>query len=87
MAFAWLQQFEQSNNQHNFCLSQAFDIYYNVYRRIDEKIAGLKKVYLQNVSPKLHSMKNCELIVPGKISLNNQKHITIAGFCPNLEVL
>ncbi len=47
------------------CICQAFDIYYHIYFKIHSKIDFLKKVYLENVSPKLLATKNCELSMPG----------------------
>ena len=44
---------------------QAFDIYYGVYLKINQKLLKLHTIYLENVSPKLLEMKNNELAIPG----------------------
>ena len=46
-------------------LHAAWDIYYNVFRRISKQIAKLTVLELQHVSPKLLEAKHLELAVPG----------------------
>jgi FKBP12-rapamycin complex-associated protein len=46
----------------------------------------LKTVHLENVSPKLLNIKNCEISVPG-LYVPNQTVIKISGFSPKLPVL
>ena len=46
-------------------LHTAWDIYYNVFRRISKQIAKLTVLELQHVSPKLLEARDLELAVPG----------------------
>lgn len=69
-----------------YFLSQAFDIYYNVYRKITAKLSRLETIYLENVSPKLLEMKNNDLAIPG-LYKPNMPIVKIAGFASKLPVL
>lgn len=51
--------------------------------QISAKLESLKFVYLENVSPKLLSTKNCELAIPGTYK-PHKPVIRIACFCPKL---
>jgi len=46
----------------------------------------MKKVHLENVSPKLLATQNCEISVPG-LYKPNRPLVTINGFAPKLDVL
>ena len=46
----------------------------------------MKMVFLENVSPKLYSLKNCQISIPG-LYRTNQTIVRIAGFCAKLLVL
>ena len=46
-------------------LHAAWDIYYNVFRRISKQISKLTVLELQHVSPKLLEARDLELAVPG----------------------
>ena len=51
--------------QDIFLLRQAWEIYHTIYRIINEKYKNLNILYLQNISPKLFKLKNCNLCIPG----------------------
>ena len=85
-AKGWLHRYFDSKDE--ICLNQAFDIYYHVYRKINTKLEKLKVVHLDNVSPKLLAIKNCDLSVPGLYTPHQQKPVVrISGFSPILPVL
>ena len=46
-------------------LNQAWDLYYEIFKRIAKSLSGLTQVELQYSSPKLLAAKNLELAVPG----------------------
>eukprot|EP00828_Plagiopyla_frontata_P014353 TRINITY_DN1886_c0_g1_i4.p1 TRINITY_DN1886_c0_g1~~TRINITY_DN1886_c0_g1_i4.p1 ORF type:complete len:612 (-),score=64.26 TRINITY_DN1886_c0_g1_i4:52-1887(-) len=81
----WLRQFEITKDET--CLNQAFDLYYSMYRRISEQIKELKIVHLENVSPKLYQLKNCDISIPGVYNVQKRGIIRIAGFHAQLEAL
>ena len=51
--------------QDIFLLRQAWEIYHTIYKIINEKYKNLNILYLQNISPKLFKLKNCNLCIPG----------------------
>ncbi len=46
-------------------LNQAWDTYYNVFRRISRQLPQLQTLELQQVSPKLLDANNLILVLPG----------------------
>ncbi|KRY15256.1 Serine/threonine-protein kinase mTOR [Trichinella patagoniensis] len=56
-------KFRQRGNLRD--VTQAWDLYYNVFRRITKQLPLLSALDLQYVSPKLLKCKNLELAVPG----------------------
>ncbi|KAL1233036.1 Serine/threonine-protein kinase mTor [Trichinella pseudospiralis] len=56
-------KFRQRGNLRD--VTQAWDLYYNVFRRITKQLPLLSSLDLQYVSPKLLKCKNLELAVPG----------------------
>ncbi|GAB2292090.1 hypothetical protein Dimus_026338 [Dionaea muscipula] len=67
-------------------LTQAWDLYYHVFRRIDRQLQSLKTLDLQSVSPELLNCRNLELAVPGTYRTDCPV-VTIASFVPQLEVI
>lgn len=47
-------------------LNQAWDLYYQVFRKIAKQLPSLISLDLQYVSPKLQHVRDLELAVPGK---------------------
>lgn len=56
-------RYKQSGNSND--LNAAWDLYYQVFRRINKALPQLKGLELENVSPKLLNCRNLELAVPG----------------------
>jgi len=83
-AEAWLRRFVKTEDE--MYLSQAFNIYYYVYVRIGQKLDNIKIIYLENVSPKLVSTKNCEISIPG-LYRPSKPIIKISWFYQKLTVL
>ncbi|XP_039157640.1 serine/threonine-protein kinase TOR isoform X3 [Eucalyptus grandis] len=67
-------------------LTQAWDLYYHVYRRIDKQLQSLSTLDLQSVSPELLDCRNLELAVPGTYRADAPL-VTIASFAPQLVVI
>ncbi|CAL5434197.1 unnamed protein product [Camellia sinensis] len=62
-------------------LTQGWDLYYHVFRRIDKQLQTLTSLDLQFVSPELVECQNLELAVP------DSQLVTIASFAPGLVVI
>lgn len=67
-------------------LTQAWDLYYHVFRRIDKQLPSLTTLDLQSVSPELLNCCNLELAVPGTYRAGSPV-VTIARFAPQLVVI
>ena len=62
-AFRYCEKFRISGDTGD--INQAWDLYYNVFRRIQRQLPGLLQVDLSYVSPKLEKAKNLDSAVPG----------------------
>lgn len=67
-------------------LTQAWDLYYHVFRRIDKQLQSLTTLDLQSVSPELLECRNLELAVPGTYRAESPV-VTIASFATQLVVI
>lgn len=67
-------------------LTQAWDLYYHVFKRINKQLQGLTTLELQNVSPALLNARDLVLAVPGTYRAGAPV-ITITGFSPQLIVI
>lgn len=63
-AYEWVLNYRRTKDITN--LNQAWDVYYNVFRRIGRQLNQLQSLELLYVSPKLEEANNLELVVPGK---------------------
>ncbi|KAI9920631.1 hypothetical protein PsorP6_000181 [Peronosclerospora sorghi] len=59
----WTNVYERTKSLDD--LNQAWDIYYGVFSRIRKQLANLSTLELANVGPKLLSVRNLTLAVPG----------------------
>ncbi|KAI0238227.1 hypothetical protein LSAT2_011144 [Lamellibrachia satsuma] len=64
----WCRKYQRSNNVKD--LTQAWDLYYHVFRRISKQLPQLTSLELQYVSPKLLMCSELELAVPGTYDPN-----------------
>ncbi|CAH9071216.1 unnamed protein product [Cuscuta epithymum] len=67
-------------------LTQAWDLYYHVFRRIDKQLQALTTLDLQSVSPELLECRDLELAVPGTYRADSPV-VTIKSFAPQLVVI
>ncbi|GAA5848144.1 hypothetical protein JCM3766R1_000463 [Sporobolomyces carnicolor] len=66
-------------------LNHAWDLYYQVFRKINKNLPTLTLLELQYVSPKLLAAKDLDLAIPGTYT-TGKRTIRIASFGPTLEV-
>ncbi|KAM0787611.1 hypothetical protein ACM66B_003678 [Microbotryomycetes sp. NB124-2] len=66
-------------------LNHAWDLYYQVFRKINKSLPTLTLLELQYVSPKLLAVKDLDLAVPGTYT-TGKRIIRIASFGPTSEV-
>lgn len=83
-AYEWVLNYKRTKDINN--LNQAWDIYYNVFRRISRKLPQLQTLDLQHVSPKLLAAQNLELAVPGTYQAGKPV-VRIAHFEPVFSVI
>ncbi|KAL3621059.1 hypothetical protein CASFOL_035971 [Castilleja foliolosa] len=67
-------------------LTQAWDLYYHVFRRIDKQLQTLNTLDLQAVSPELLASRDLKLAVPGTYKAD-EPVVTIGSFAPQLVVI
>lgn len=67
-------------------LNQAWDLYYQVFRKISRQLPQLTTLDLQYVSPKLQDAKDLDLAVPGTYH-TGKPVVKIVGFEPTLSVI
>jgi FKBP12-rapamycin complex-associated protein len=67
-------------------LTQAWDLYYHVFRRIDKQLQSLTTLDLKSVSPELLDCRDLELAVPGTYRAGSDV-VTISSFSCELLVI
>jgi tetratricopeptide (TPR) repeat protein len=83
-AYKWLLAYRASGRVGD--LSQAWDLYYHVFRKINKVLPALTSLELQYVSPTLLSAHDLELSVPG--TYHAGAPVTrIMSFSPSIDVL
>lgn len=83
--YLWIyRKFQEKGNVKD--LTQAWDTYYHVFRRISKQLPQLTSLELKYVSPKLMNCRDLELAVPGSYN-PNQPLIRIAKVEPQLNVI
>lgn len=67
-------------------LTQAWDLYYHVFKRLDTQLHSLTTLDLQSASPALLECRGLELAVPGTYRADSPV-VTIASFAPQLAII
>uniref|UniRef100_A0A0K2TDA5 Serine/threonine-protein kinase TOR n=2 Tax=Lepeophtheirus salmonis TaxID=72036 RepID=A0A0K2TDA5_LEPSM len=80
----YCQRYQQCNDMRH--LNHAWDIYYQVFRRITRQLPQLTQLELQYVSPQLLMCRDLELAVPGSY-VPHQPLIRIMSVQPSLQVI
>jgi FKBP12-rapamycin complex-associated protein len=83
-AHDWCRNFQRTGNNDD--LNQAWDLYYQVFRRIAKQLPQLTTLELQYVSPKLMAVRDLELAMPGTYK-SGEPIVTISSFVPTLTVM
>ncbi|CAI5758005.1 unnamed protein product [Candida verbasci] len=83
-AFEWVLNFRRTKDITN--LNQAWDIYYNVFRRITKQLPQLTNLELQYVSPSLEKAYDLDLAAPGTYEAG-KPIIRILKFDPVVSVI
>ena len=83
-AYEWCKKYKQSHNVKD--LTQAWDLYYHVFRRISKQLPQLTSLELEYVSPRLLECRDLELAVPGSY-IPNQEINRIAKVGGSLAVI
>ncbi|KAG9256851.1 armadillo-type protein [Emericellopsis atlantica] len=80
----WCQQYEKSGDVND--LNQAWDLYYQVFRRISRQLVQVTSLELLYCSPKLLNAKDLSLAVPGTYR-SGQPVVSITGFESTFTVI
>lgn len=80
----WCQQYENSKDVND--LNQAWDLYYQVFRRITRQLPQVTSLELTYCSPKLLKSTNLDLAVPGTYK-SGQPIVKIVSFDATLSVI
>ncbi|KAK9241824.1 armadillo-type protein [Lipomyces tetrasporus] len=80
----WVSSFKRTNDMTH--LNQAWDVYYNVFRRITRQLPQLQTLDLQYVSPNLLECHDLELAIPGTYA-SGKPIIRIVSFSPTFTVI
>ncbi len=83
-AYEWVLNFRRTKDITN--LNQAWDIYYNVFRRVSKQVQLLASLELQYVSPDLKHAQDLELAVPGTYQAGKPV-IRIIKFDPTFSII
>lgn len=83
-AYEWVLNYRRTKDITN--LNQAWDVYYNVFRRIGRQLPQLLSLELLFVSPKLEEANNLELVVPGTYQ-PGKVIVRIMKFDPTFSVI
>lgn len=80
----WCRQYDTSNDVND--LNQAWDLYYQVFRRITRQLPQVTSLELTYCSPKLLNAKNLDLAVPGTYK-SGQPIVRIMSFDSTFTVI
>lgn len=80
----WCHQYETSRDLND--LNQAWDLYYQVFRRISRQLPQVTTLDLTYCSPKLLNVKDLDLAIPGTYR-SGGKIVCIKSFEANLTVI
>ncbi|KAL7665224.1 Serine/threonine-protein kinase TOR [[Candida] zeylanoides] len=83
-AYEWILNYKRSRDITN--LNQAWDIYFNVSRRIHRQLQQSQSLELQYVSPKLEEVRDLDLALPGTYQAG-KPIIRIAKFDPTFSII
>ncbi|KAL1915020.1 uncharacterized protein VTP21DRAFT_7725 [Calcarisporiella thermophila] len=80
----WCRRYKETMDIND--LNHAWDLYYQVFRRVSKQIPQLNLLELKFVSPKLEVARDLDLAVPGTYR-SGEPVVRIASFAPKLSVI
>ncbi|KAL7753608.1 phosphatidylinositol kinase- protein kinase tor1 [Sorochytrium milnesiophthora] len=83
-AHEWCQKYRLTGDRED--LNPAWELYFQVFKRINKQLLQLTTLELQYVSPKLQRARNLELAAPGTYK-PGEPVVRIASFAPTLTVI
>jgi FKBP12-rapamycin complex-associated protein len=83
-ALDWTNKYRKTKSVDD--LNQAWELYYQVFRRISRQLPQLTTLELQYVSPKLLAAHDLELAIPGSYKSGDEV-VKIESFLPTLSVM
>ncbi|KAF7639171.1 hypothetical protein Mgra_00001404 [Meloidogyne graminicola] len=83
-AFEHCEVFRRTGNQKE--MTAAWDLYYNIFKRISNQLRQMNTLDLNYISPRLCKARNLELSIPGTYDPNTSL-ITIASIHSHLQVI
>lgn len=83
-ALSCFKEFLQTQNKIH--INQAWELYYQVFRKINKQLPQLTNLELQHVSPRLLEINNIELAIPGTYK-SGRKIVKISRFNHTLNVI
>ena len=82
---AWQYCASYKKSQLKNDLNQAWELYFQVFKKINKQLPLMASLELQACSPKLFGIRNCELCIPG--TYNQSSLVTIWKMVPTLMVI
>ncbi|KAH6595075.1 hypothetical protein BASA61_003875 [Batrachochytrium salamandrivorans] len=82
-AYDWSKKY--SRTLHSDDLNQAWDLYYQVFKKVSKLLPQLNSLEMQYVSPKLLKAQDFDLAIPGSYR-SGDPVVRIASFLPTLTV-
>jgi len=83
-AWDWCKKYRRTHKTSD--MNQAWDIYYNVFRRINKQLPQMTSLELQAISPSLLAARDLELAIPGTYS-HDKPIVRIQSITPSLKVI
>ncbi|KAL2917300.1 phosphatidylinositol kinase-related protein kinase tor1 [Polyrhizophydium stewartii] len=83
-AYEWCKKYRRTLNSDD--INQAWDLYYQVFRKITKLLPQLTALEMQYVSPRLLEARDLDLAVPGSYK-SGEPIVRIASFLPTLTIL
>ena len=74
------------NRQQTNAMTQAWDLYYTVFRRLRKQLQQMSSLDLASVSPELRACADLEVAVPGQYQAGTDP-VCIKSFFPTLKVI
>ncbi|RKP13354.1 hypothetical protein BJ684DRAFT_10183 [Piptocephalis cylindrospora] len=81
---ALCRRYREDGNAHH--LNQAWDLYYQVFRKVFKQLTQMTTLDLESVSPRLAKARDLDIAIPGTYR-SEEPVISIRSFAPSLTVI